>query len=203
MSNVLIGIIGVILFIGLALAGALFLGPRFQQATSNSDAAAVMTSIKQAIDGAEMWRIQEGRTYIPSTNTAFLTPGYLKSVPVNPAPAARGTTAPSPYFWSVHFDNNIHLYDAPEQQYAAKFAIAVIGAKEDTKARDICEAISRTYGTPTIPDFSTNSDPQPTAQAGCFLGYRLASTDAEASAAYVAYQKLAPTSQSIVQPSGF
>ncbi len=203
MSNVLIGIIGVILFIGLALAGALFLGPRFQQATSNSDAAAVMTSIKQAVDAAEMWRIQEGRSFIPATSPAFLTPGYLKSVPANPAPAARSATSPNAYYSSVHFDNNIHLYDAPEPMYAAKFAIAVIGPKEDTKSRDICEAISRTYGTPTIPDFSTNSDPQPTATAGCFLGYRLTSGDAEASAAYVAYQRIADAGQSIVQPSGF
>jgi len=42
MSNVLIGIIGVILFIGLALAGALFLGPRFQESTNNSRGSAVI-----------------------------------------------------------------------------------------------------------------------------------------------------------------
>ena len=42
MSNVLIGIIGVILFIGLALAGALFLGPRFQAATISSKASATV-----------------------------------------------------------------------------------------------------------------------------------------------------------------
>jgi len=201
MSNVLIGIIGVILFIGLALAGALFLGPRFQQATSNSDAAAVMTSIKQAIDAGEMWRVQEGKTYIPSTDTAFLRPGYLKSAPTNVA--ARGSSSPSAYYQSVHFDNNIHLYDHPEANYAAKFAIAVVGRQDDAKARDVCLAISRSYGTPTIPDFSTDSDPQPTAHSGCFLGYRLASVDAEASSEYVAYQRIAPASQSITQPSGF
>jgi hypothetical protein len=202
MSNVLIGIIGVILFIGLALAGALFLGPRFQESTANSDAAAVMSSIKQAIDGAELWRIQEGRSYVPASGAGFLAPGYLKSIPSNPAPAARGNTMPSAYYWSVHFDNNIHLYDAPEPGYAAKFAIAVIGPESDARAKTICQTISRSYGTPIIPDFSKNSDPQPTTEAGCFLGYRLASTDAEPTAAYVAYEKMASSSQSLVQPSG-
>jgi hypothetical protein len=37
-SNVLIGIIGVILFIALAMAGAMFLGPQFQRAFVNSKA---------------------------------------------------------------------------------------------------------------------------------------------------------------------
>jgi hypothetical protein len=201
MSNVLIGIIGVILFIGLALAGALFLGPRFQQATANSDAAAVMTSIKQVVDAGELWRLQEGRRYIPSAGTEFLTPGYLKSVPSNPAKAA-SDPSPSPYFWSVHYDNNIHLYDAPEPGYAAKFVIAVIGSQSDDRARSVCESISKSYGKPVIPDFSTNSDPQPDGEAGCFLGYRLTSSDAGPSAAYVAYQKIAPSSQSLVQPVG-
>ena len=199
MSNVLIGIIGVILFIGLALAGALFLGPRFQQASASSQGAAVMTSLKQVADAGELWKTQEGRSFLPASGTGFLVPGYLKSAPGNPSPDA----ASGGYYRSVHFDNNIHLYDQPEVQYAAKYVIAVVGPDTDARAKDICGAISRTYGTPSIPDFSTNSDPHPAADAGCFLGYSLTSTDAKASAAYVAYLRIAPITQSIVQPSGF
>ena len=88
MSNVLIGIIGVILFIGLALAGALFLGPRFQESTNNSRASAAVQAVSQVASAANMYRVQEGR----STNAAgeALTPTdlegaqYLKSVPSNP-----------------------------------------------------------------------------------------------------------------------
>ena len=45
MSNVLIGIIGVILLIGLVLAGALFLGARFQAAADNSRASASVQAV--------------------------------------------------------------------------------------------------------------------------------------------------------------
>ena len=40
MSNVLIGVLGAILFIGLAVAGAVLLGTDFMSATSDSRAAA-------------------------------------------------------------------------------------------------------------------------------------------------------------------
>ena len=60
MSNVLIGIIGVILFIGLALAGALFLGPRFQESTNNSRASAAVQAVAQVASAANMYRVQEG-----------------------------------------------------------------------------------------------------------------------------------------------
>jgi type II secretory pathway pseudopilin PulG len=81
MSNVLIGIIGVILFIGLALAGALFLGPRFQEATQNSKASAVVQATKQVADAANLYRIQEG-TSLGTTELSLLqSRGYVKSVP--------------------------------------------------------------------------------------------------------------------------
>ena len=72
MSNVLIGIIGVILFIGLALAGALFLGPRFQESTQYSQAASVMSSLRQASDAAELRMLDLGVSTTPSTNVSFL-----------------------------------------------------------------------------------------------------------------------------------
>jgi len=89
MSNVLIGIIGVILFIGLALAGALFLGPRFQESTNNSRASAAVQAVSQVSNAANMYNVQEGK--IPSaiddathTATTLIGGGYLKSVPANP-----------------------------------------------------------------------------------------------------------------------
>ena len=83
MSNVLIGIIGVILFIGLALAGALFLGPRFQDSSNNSKAAAVLSQTKQVADAAALYRVQEGVEFPTETviDPAVLVPGYLKTAP--------------------------------------------------------------------------------------------------------------------------
>jgi type II secretory pathway pseudopilin PulG len=94
-SNVLIGIIGVILFIGLALAGALFLGPRFQEATQNSKASAAVQAVTQVAHAAVLYQTNEGVRLqgsggqpISSSTVAdtvrFRQGGYLKSVPVNP-----------------------------------------------------------------------------------------------------------------------
>ncbi len=83
MSNVLIGIIGVILFIGLALAGALFLGPRFQEATTNSKASAQVSAMKQLADAVHMYELQEGRSDLALKDGAFVdtlsNKGYLKT----------------------------------------------------------------------------------------------------------------------------
>jgi hypothetical protein len=89
MSNVLIGIIGVILFIGLALAGALFLGPRFQEASSNSRAAAYVQSVTQIATALDMRAVTSGEAIGDSqrqlTSTdPLVTEGYLKSMPTNP-----------------------------------------------------------------------------------------------------------------------
>ena len=88
MSNVLIGIIGVILFIGLALAGALFLGPRFQESTNNSKASAAVQAVAQVANAANMYRVQEGTTPLTGDLDLLKTSGYLKSSPSNPAGTA-------------------------------------------------------------------------------------------------------------------
>lgn len=95
MSNVLIGIIGVILFIGLAIAGALFLGPRFQEATQNSKASAAIQAVSQVANAANLFQTNEGvrlqgsggQSIAASTNpdtVRFRQDGYLKDVPSNP-----------------------------------------------------------------------------------------------------------------------
>jgi hypothetical protein len=96
-SNVLIGIIGVILFIGLALAGALFLGPRFQESTNNSRASAVVQAVSQVSNAANMYRVQEGTALVGAsvgtvagTSYVLKSDGYLKSIPSNPVYAAGG-----------------------------------------------------------------------------------------------------------------
>ena len=85
MSNVLIGIIGVILFIGLALAGALFLGQRFQESATTSKASASVAQVRQIVSAIELYQLETGRTMIASEdNASLLLNGYLKSMPANP-----------------------------------------------------------------------------------------------------------------------
>jgi hypothetical protein len=90
MSNVLIGIIGVILFIGLALAGALFLGPRFQESTNNSRGAAAVQAVTQISNAVNLYRLNEGKALMSHNATndviqrELVGNNYLKSIPANP-----------------------------------------------------------------------------------------------------------------------
>ncbi len=95
MSNVLIGIIGVILFIGLALAGALFLGPRFQETSIASKASAWTQGQAQIAQAVNMKRVLEGASVQADATTPeamrakLVDSGFLKSVPINPGGADR------------------------------------------------------------------------------------------------------------------
>lgn len=140
MSNVLIGIIGVILFIGLALAGALFLGPRFQQATLNSKGAALSQAVAQISAAANMYRVQEGRGFSETDDLYTLVPGYLKAMPSNPT----GYTGAN----GVHLvSRSFGMYDPGNPTPGEKdlFVVMRIGGEVDT-AREICGAINRQAG---------------------------------------------------------
>jgi hypothetical protein len=84
MSNVLIGIIGVILFIGLALAGALFLGEDFMNASASSEASAQISTGRQIMNAVAMHDLKTGSTLGyrradgERTNLSDLKPRFLK-----------------------------------------------------------------------------------------------------------------------------
>jgi hypothetical protein len=85
-SNVIIGIIGVILFIGLALAGASFLGGTLTDGRTQSDVAQIMTSGQQMAVATRLYRVKTG-SQLPNTlnNPATLiSADMLKAVPGNP-----------------------------------------------------------------------------------------------------------------------
>jgi type II secretory pathway pseudopilin PulG len=129
-SNVLIGIIGVILFIGLALAGALFLGPRFQESTNNSKASAVVQAVSQVAQATNMFVVQEGT--VPSTMSDLVTSKYLKSPPSNPV---------SPVSFVI-LDDDGRTYDNP---LTLPFKPAWVVTSAGTNAA-VCEAIERQTG---------------------------------------------------------
>lgn len=100
MSNVLIGVIGVILFIGLALAGALLLGDRFSNSKTDSEAARLISGGSQISKAYEMYRINEGvypdgAGYTGDANQRKLLQlkdkGYLKEIPQGGATSGSAT----------------------------------------------------------------------------------------------------------------
>lgn len=135
MSNVLIGIIGVILFIGLALAGALFLGPRFQEATINSKASAAHQALSQMTHAANLYEVQEGRRLNAmnyTTNMQTLVTGkYLKS-PVSYNGAEIATV-----------DRGGFGRDMPVDHVQV-----IIGDGTDSNARAVCKEIEKQFGNP-------------------------------------------------------
>jgi hypothetical protein len=183
MSNVLIGIIGVILFIGLALAGALILGDDFKSASSSSQAAALMAQLKQAADAAEMRRLKLG-VGTPAVN-----------------PTSLGRAAPTDPRWTVSFNNNLYADGFYEPIYAAKYVQAVIGPLGDAKAMDVCRSIAETYGQSAIVDSRNDNDSDQPNLAGCVLVNSGPVFDQVPQ--YVAYVRVAPRGQSYLMPSGF
>ena len=195
MSNVLIGIIGVILFIGLALAGALILGDDFKSASSASQAASVMSQLKQATDAADMRKLKLGVSYTPSIPTDFLVSRFLKTPAVNTSSWA-AANRPS-YMSQIEFNNNIYGDAGPEPTIAALYAHALIGPVADEKAKATCQSISETYGQPTIPNYAGNLFPAPPAATGCIIGESIGGTY------YIAYQRMERSDMSTSTPSGY
>jgi hypothetical protein len=138
MSNVLIGIIGVILFIGLALAGALFLGPRFQEATVNAKAASVHQALSQMTNAANMYQTQEGKALRANNYTTnmqtLVDSRYIKS-----RISYNGSEA-------VTVDKDGHGRDMPVDHIQL-----IIGPQSDLQAKSICREIERQFGS-TDPD---------------------------------------------------
>ncbi len=162
MSNVLIGIIGVILFIGLALAGALILGDDFRTASSSSKAAATTATLQQVQAAIEMYRLKTGVREIRTQDTSFLVPRFLKST----AMSQFGPQNPTVPYWSyVFLNNDIDANgDNEGKGQIAGWAQIVIGPAADTKARDVCVAIEEALGRSTIVDTR-----YPTNPIGCAL----------------------------------
>ncbi len=132
MSNVLIGIIGVILFIGLALAGALFLGPRFQEATNNSKASSVTSTLQQAAAAASMYELQSGRPIMAVAENydgSFLVPGYLKTKPMNPVNG-----------------NEVGIVDRFGGNTGIKGEIFYTNLGSDSVAKQMCRTIEKNAG---------------------------------------------------------
>jgi hypothetical protein len=147
MSNVLIGIIGVILFIGLALAGALFLGPRFQEAQNSSKASAAVQNMSQISNAVQMWQVDRGERFPAGPADDLVSKGFMKSLPANSIP-------------------NGGLFDTrtKEGTYTGNAAYVISGLTNDAQTQKICAEINRqTMGSSAIPTTAG-----PTTDTQCF-----------------------------------
>jgi hypothetical protein len=157
MSNVLIGIIGVILFIGLALAGALFLGPRFQEATTNSKVSAWSQAQGQVAHAVNLRELSEGIRMPASLQpdnirTELADKGYLKSAPTNP--------------WGDEYYFVLRDVDGYENGNAAYIMNGFYADRE--KDMRFCAAIAKRAGLAGGTDTAPPSMTKPVGQFGCF-----------------------------------
>jgi hypothetical protein len=133
-SNVLIGIIGVILFIGLALAGALILGDDFSTASASSKAAAVTAQLQQGTQGVTMFQLKTGRTMTAgeynTQGSTLLTPRFLKIMPMNPS----GGSA-------------VFAQDITGSTTTGRAYILVATLPREAASKRICEAAAEAAGT--------------------------------------------------------
>ncbi len=132
MSNVLIGIIGVILFIGLALAGALILGDDFRSSSSASKASAVSAMLQQSAAAATMYELKTGRRImaVPANyDGSFLAPRFLRSRPINPMNG-----------------NEVGIVDANGGNTGVKGELFYTNLGPDSIAKDVCRTIEETSG---------------------------------------------------------
>ena len=97
MSNVLIGVIGVVLAIGLALAGALYLGDQFSKAANDAEAARYLAEGAQIAQAYELYGVNEGAYPNGATSDQKIdqlhASKYLKSKPLGGTPTGSNSEA--------------------------------------------------------------------------------------------------------------
>lgn len=86
MSNVLMGLIGVVLFAGLAMMAASNFGSSFIESSNNGRAVAILSATGQIAQAVTLVRMTDGTTLDASADleAELVVPRYLKVLPVNP-----------------------------------------------------------------------------------------------------------------------
>jgi hypothetical protein len=169
MSNVLIGIVGVILFIGLALAGATFFGP----ITSDSIAQAKANTIIEALGStATAVHTRERELEVGTTASAsadFLVPDFMSEAP-------RNAISGSP----------VALTSSSGSTSSGQARYVVTGLGVNRQAVDVCRFVNAAAGNGDAPgDVSALVADR---SAGC--GTRATSIGPYGPGEYVAFQKI-------------
>ena len=162
MSNLLIGIIGVALFIGLAMGAALFIGPQFDEAQTNAQASDTVQAVSSVAASVNSYRLATGYSVGPALASAqaLVNAGYLRDVPINSAMSGRQPQIVN----SAGLDS---ANSGAPATFAPKYVIMSLGGNQG-----LCTLIERKVG--TIPSGSVVSDSARTMegavnrQVGCF-----------------------------------
>ncbi len=166
MSSVLIGIIGIALFMGIAIGSAVFLGPRFEDAQSQSLGSTSVQAVSSVAAAVSSFRMATGYGYGPGLeNTQKLVDGgYLRSVPTNPVISGRDP--------QIVGSNGLDYASTPAAQqgtWSPKFVYMSVGTDNG-----VCSQVLRMLGymnsgdslnAGTTYDPSVGGDQRP---AGCF-----------------------------------
>ncbi len=183
MTSVLIGIVGVLFFVGLVMAGALFLGPRFQQARESSKAMSLTVMASQIVLAMEVRRNEEGIPLPARTPMSLLAEdAYLKALPLNPYLGEGG--------WPFRA---LYSHDLHSPYYYADVVFLSIGHGKD--AASVCRTINSQSGLgpdiQTLPRESGNDiGPAIARQNGCFRMHDLGIEGEAAPGDYVVYSRI-------------
>ncbi|QAY80143.1 hypothetical protein [Sphingosinicella sp. BN140058] len=129
MSNVIIGIIGAMMVIGLALASATYFGPRVTQTHNQGDAQLAIEAVSSAANAIRVRDLEKSSVFQSGTDLSSLNPDYLPEAPRNPfgGPAPMALNATGDTTGVAHF-----------------VALKLAGLR----ASKICDEISRQTGGP-------------------------------------------------------
>jgi hypothetical protein len=169
MSNVLIGIVGVILFIGLALAGATFFGPITSDSISQAKANTVILALATTVSGVATRNRELETSTQASASLESLVPDYIDELPRSPIGGAAVMLTSS---------------SGSTTNGSARFVVTSLGTGKE--GFDVCRFVNQASGNGDAPgDVSSLSSGR---SSGCGTG---ASTIGPfASAEYVAFQRI-------------
>ena len=138
MSSVLIGIIGVALFMGIAIGSAIFLGPRFEDAQAQSLGSSAIQTVSAVGSSVSSFRMATGYAIGPGLESPqkLVDAGFMRQMPVNPVNSARPV---------VIVDESGKTYDgaaaASKPSWSPKAVVMSLG--DDMK---VCQQIQRMTG---------------------------------------------------------
>jgi hypothetical protein len=134
-SNLLIGIIGVALFIGLAMGAALFIGPQFDEAQTNAQASDTVMAVSSVAAAVNSYRLATGYSQggALSSVQALVSGGYLRDVPSNSAFPARRP--------QIVNAAGVDAVNTTTATFQPRFVVMSLGSNED-----LCTTIQKKLG---------------------------------------------------------
>lgn len=169
MSNVLIGIVGVILFIGLAIAGATFFGPITSDSISQAKANTVILALGSTVSAVSARNRELEVSTQAMASTASLVPDYLDEVSKSPVGGSSVMLTSSTGSTSLG---------------SARFAVTSLGLGKE--GFDVCRFVNLASGNGDAP--GNVSSLAVDRSSGCGTG--AASIGPFGNSEYVAFQKI-------------